>query len=232
MKDEWPDLREKSKLSVYSARDTTIMALLSSLGSTMVDQSKYPPYASMILIELYELDIPNDADADVGAVKDLYPSGNAFRFIYNGKVMTQKISGCPISQDLCSLEILILHVFEFADLTELDELCEVENNTPLGDEKPDILNKPHEQLQKGATATEVVLTAFISFAVGALFMYFLMSKKSHHPVVVSTHERDSLELEPHETLVQGNDVDPSPQQRNNSSTKSGLYELAQMNPII
>ena len=44
--------RPPAKLAVYSGHDTTIMAILSSLGPKVWSGKEWPPYASMILIEV------------------------------------------------------------------------------------------------------------------------------------------------------------------------------------
>ena len=52
----WPDIRPESKFALYSAHDTTIMSLLASLGSIVYDNAGlWPPYASMVNIELFEI---------------------------------------------------------------------------------------------------------------------------------------------------------------------------------
>jgi hypothetical protein len=45
---EWPP----PKLAVFSAHDTTVMPLLASLGPNLWNDTDWPPYASMILIEV------------------------------------------------------------------------------------------------------------------------------------------------------------------------------------
>jgi hypothetical protein len=46
--------REKSppKLAVFSGHDTTIMPLLASLGPNVWNDTQWPPYASMMIIEV------------------------------------------------------------------------------------------------------------------------------------------------------------------------------------
>lgn len=49
--DEGDRGRPPAKLAIYSGHDTTIMMILESLGSK-VKAIEWPPYASMILIEV------------------------------------------------------------------------------------------------------------------------------------------------------------------------------------
>lgn len=49
--DEMDRGRPPAKLAVYSGHDSTIMMILESLGSKVKD-IEWPPYASMILIEV------------------------------------------------------------------------------------------------------------------------------------------------------------------------------------
>ena len=66
----WPDLRPGSKFSLYSAHDTTIMALLASLGGDLYESSNtglWPPYASMLNIELFDIEWNTD---DANEVKE------------------------------------------------------------------------------------------------------------------------------------------------------------------
>jgi hypothetical protein len=44
--------RPPAKLAIYSGHDTTIMMILESLGSKVKANIEWPPYASMILIEV------------------------------------------------------------------------------------------------------------------------------------------------------------------------------------
>ena len=44
--------RPPAKLAVYSGYDSTIMQVLSTLGPDVWDGTEWPPYASMILIEV------------------------------------------------------------------------------------------------------------------------------------------------------------------------------------
>ncbi|KAH0482488.1 MAG: uncharacterized protein KVP18_004310 [Porospora cf. gigantea A] len=78
------------KFVLFSAHDYTIMPLLASLGAWENEAGEFvfPPYASMINYEYYES-------------KGLY----YFRLVYNGEVITSRISGCE-EQAVCDVRTL------------------------------------------------------------------------------------------------------------------------------
>jgi Histidine phosphatase superfamily (branch 2) len=86
------------KLHLISGHDTTIIPLLAALG--VWNDTTWPSYASMIVIELHELNIDGKPD------RKIYSTDYAFRLIYNGAVITQQIKECPNDLDLCDLAIL------------------------------------------------------------------------------------------------------------------------------
>ncbi|KAL3916551.1 MAG: hypothetical protein SGILL_005127 [Bacillariaceae sp.] len=84
------------KLALIAGHDTTIMPLLASLGPTLWNDTAWPPYASMMNIELHEL-IDGQSDTSV------YGSNFAFRLLYNGKILTSLIEGCQQDLELCDI---------------------------------------------------------------------------------------------------------------------------------
>lgn len=59
----------------------------------------------MILIEIHEMSTTTNND---------YPSGYAFRLLYNGEVLTSRMEGCNDNSDLCDSRILVEQVRPFA----------------------------------------------------------------------------------------------------------------------
>lgn len=96
-------------LAVFSGHDTTIMPILAALDPDLWPNQEWPPYASMIVLELHNL--LDDKSAA------LFPSTFAFRLIYNGKVITPKMTGCPPDLELCDFTVLQDRVdgFDFSD---------------------------------------------------------------------------------------------------------------------
>ena len=99
--------RPPSKLAIFSGHDTTLMPLLASLGPRVFDGT-WPPYASMIAIEMHQVNLDGTKD------KQLYPTDYAFRLVYNGQVITSRMDGCPEGADLCDAEILFTRLQPFA----------------------------------------------------------------------------------------------------------------------
>ena len=70
--------------SFIAAHDTLLMALLAALG---VWDAQWPPYASMLVLEVYDVH-----------------DGAAFRLVYNGDVVTSRVEGCKAA--LCPIAAL------------------------------------------------------------------------------------------------------------------------------
>jgi hypothetical protein len=113
-------LHDIPRMSLFSGHDDTLAALLISLGDHVWD-GQWIPYASMMILEHHVITNTNQE-----AQYDLFPSGHAFRLLYNGKVITSKIAECSNSSsnnsnnesesDLCDLDILLKLVGDFAGL--------------------------------------------------------------------------------------------------------------------
>jgi len=99
LKDDDDDTIAAPKLALFAGHDTTLMPLLASLGPNLWNNTDWPPYASMLLIEIHEL-IDGDSDREV------FPSKFAFRLIYNGKILTTFVDGCHKHLELCDIKIL------------------------------------------------------------------------------------------------------------------------------
>lgn len=98
------------KLAMFSGHDTTLMPLLAALDPKLWDDKDWPSYASMIVLEIHEVNIDGFAD------KSIFRTDYAFRLLYNGRVLTTLVDGCPSDLDLCDLEILVNRVRTFATL--------------------------------------------------------------------------------------------------------------------
>jgi ubiquitin-like domain-containing CTD phosphatase 1 len=96
-----------TKLALFSGHDTTIMPLLATLGPNVWDGTTWTPYASMMILEIHEL---IDGQSD----KSVFTSDYAFRLLYNGEVLTDKMDGCPADSDLCDVKVLLDRVSPFA----------------------------------------------------------------------------------------------------------------------
>jgi hypothetical protein len=78
--------------ALFSGHDSTIMAILASMD---VFDEQWPTYASMLIIEIHEINLDGRKDPA------LYTSDFGFRMIYDGKVITDQMKGCPSGQEIC-----------------------------------------------------------------------------------------------------------------------------------
>jgi len=78
--------RPAPKLTLVSGHDTTLIPILASLGSRVYDQ-KWPPYASMVILEIHKINLDDGKDDKV------YSTDHAFRLLYNGNVLTHLMDG-------------------------------------------------------------------------------------------------------------------------------------------
>ena len=101
------DQNKKRTLSVIAGHDTTIMPLLVSLGQNVWDK-QWAPYASMMIIEIHAINVDSLSN------RTIYQSDYAFRLLYNGNVLTDKITGCYTNLELCDVQVLVRIVQEFA----------------------------------------------------------------------------------------------------------------------
>jgi len=103
--------RPVPKLALFSGQDTTLIPLLASLG--WVYDERWPPYASMLLIEIHEINLDGRKTAQK------YASDFAFRLIYNGQVITKLF--CRGNRELCDVQLLLYSVSKFAIRERADQ---------------------------------------------------------------------------------------------------------------
>eukprot|EP00923_Selenidium_pygospionis_P038577 GHVN01067210.1.p1 GENE.GHVN01067210.1~~GHVN01067210.1.p1 ORF type:complete len:695 (+),score=76.36 GHVN01067210.1:7954-10038(+) len=105
-------------LALFSGHDTTVMPFLASMGKD-VFSGTWPPYASIIVFELLELE------------SELF-----FRMVYNGEILHSRIPGCHDGHDLCKVK----NFFRATDWArpgmrckdvDLSETGEVKSETPI-----------------------------------------------------------------------------------------------------
>lgn len=93
------DNKSYKKLALFSGHDTTLMPLLATID---VFDGTWPPYASMVILEVHRLNLQDET----------FSSGHAFRLLYNGKVITDRLIECDT--ELCDLAVLTNRVASFA----------------------------------------------------------------------------------------------------------------------
>ncbi len=78
------------KLALFSAHDSTLHMLLASLGGDIFSNGDFwAPFASYFVIEVHDV-----IETKMEKKSSLFPTGKAFRLVFNGKVLTSKIEGC------------------------------------------------------------------------------------------------------------------------------------------
>jgi hypothetical protein len=110
--------RNPVKLALFSGHDTTLIPLLASLGPKVWD-GQWPSYASMVLIEIHEINIDrhleiHEINIDGRSDKSMYKINYAFRLLLDGKVLTHTLDGCPDDAELCDADVFIRRVTPFA----------------------------------------------------------------------------------------------------------------------
>lgn len=109
--------RHKSALKfvLYSAHDSTVTPLLLNLG--VHDRTKWTPYASRVVIELWKDTHPDSAKPKT---TDQY----YFRVLVNGRVVTSKMKFCGdalFKGELCPVKELILWLSDGTGIEGMDE---------------------------------------------------------------------------------------------------------------
>jgi hypothetical protein len=148
-----------AKLALYAGHDTTLMPLLASLGPR-VWNGEWPPYASMMIIELHEVHIDGQTDSS------MYRTNFAFRLIYNGQVLTHLLDDCPEDAELCDAAILMRRIKPFA---VLDADCRRQHPPPVVHQ--DTVSRTKEILSTTGGIVLFVLLIFGSAAAGSVLTY-------------------------------------------------------------
>lgn len=170
-------------MTLVSAHDSTIVALMTSLGPRVWNLTDFPFYASMMIIEVRilhyciakwvcgsDLLLPLTIHAyfQIHALLQIPGVANhsslAFRLIYNGQVLTSLIEGCPAveGEDLCDVSVL-RNILSDVATRHLD--CEVKVDHTLspstGTRLSSVLNELFSSRLIGYTIMSLVFSAFV-----------------------------------------------------------------------
>ena len=153
------------KLALFSGHDTTLMPILATLGEQVWSGKEWSPYASMLQIEIHKF-----LDTD-----ERYPSGYAFRLIYNGNVLTSKMDECSAA-DLCDVQVLVKQVMSFASNYE-DGNCATKVQTAKESKIGEMKDVTVNLLSTPVGVTMVLLLVVVSMALGSLTTCFIIRRR-------------------------------------------------------
>lgn len=157
------------KLALFSGHDTTLMPILATLGDDVWSGTEWAPYASMLQIEIHEI---TNSDSATN-----FPSGYAFRLIYNGEVLTSKMDGCDDGSELCDSKVLVNQVMPFAKYQER-QCASTKAAAPPGDGVIDKMENATKSLivAPGGVLVIVVLILF-SMIFGGILTWSIMRRR-------------------------------------------------------
>ena len=167
--------RTPPKLALFSGHDTTLMPILATLGPDVWSGTEWAPYASMILIEIYEM------HGDSKGSSATFPSGYAFRLIYNGAVLTSRMEGCNANTELCDSTVLLDQIMPFAIFEERDCAATSQQDEEFDNAEEDILPEPKQKTADSEVQPRqkwgIFGVALLSASLGSLITCFMMK---HH----------------------------------------------------
>jgi ubiquitin-like domain-containing CTD phosphatase 1 len=207
--------RTPPKLALFSGHDTTLMPILATLGRDVWAGTEWAPYASMILIELYEVDNASESE---------FASGFAFRLIYNGEVLTSRMDGCGSESELCDSQVLLDRVLPFA-ISEERDCASVSVSTDemtLDDTEEDIIPEP-KAVENEANLRQkwgMFGVAVLSATIGSVATCFLM--RQHY----QNAYRQASMLERELSMVENRD------ENNYGSNHDGVHNGVRTNPSV
>jgi hypothetical protein len=177
------------KLALFSGHDTTLMPILATLGQDVWSGLEWAPYASMILIEVYDVQVSSSKDDP-----SEFPSGYAFRLIYNGVVLTSRMDGC--SAELCDSQVLVDQVMPFAMFEERDCAPTQAESEAFDDTEEDTIPEPKQKTaESGVNPRQkwgIFGVAILSAAIGSITTCFMMR---HHYQIMAYRQASALERE-------------------------------------
>ena len=148
--------------ALFSSHDSTIMAILASMD--MFD-GKWPNYASMLVIEIHEINLDGRKDPT------LYSAEFGFRLIYDGNVITDKLQGCPIGQEICDATKLLEAMYYDVKTRNCDRLYAIPKEfTPAVSQATAILESSRSALGG------FLLLVFFGMALGGLLTYLYFTQ--------------------------------------------------------
>jgi len=166
------------KLALYSGHDSTIIALLSSLGPKVWKNNEWPTYAGMVVLEIHEL-------VDGQSNRLVYKSQHVFRLLYNGEPITNRIIGCPQNSQLCDVRILLDVLKPIAKRNRDCSMKQSEENI-----EEELLDDIEEEAER------IGVFWFLLIIVGSMFVGFVLM----HKYLFKKRKEDSSKKENHYSI--------------------------------
>ena len=187
--------RTPPKLALFSGHDTTLMPILATLGPDVWSGTEWSPYASMILIEIYEMRGNSKGQSAP------FPSGYAFRLIYNGVVLTSRMDRC--NAELCDTNVLMDQVMPFAIFEERDCAATSQEDEEFDDPEEDTMPEPKQKTAESEVKPRqkwgIFGVALLSASLGSLVTCFMMKHHYQHNAY-----RNAAALERELSMVESN----------------------------
>ena len=145
--------------------------------------------------------------------------------VYNGKVITEHISGCMRNEEICDIDLLVLHVYPFSNVTDWNDECKKKDSLITLDDDDiggDIVCNCIRD--EGTNVVLLLLGGLLSGVCGAFITFLYLSKNHARLNQISTNYDESLEM-----TTSHNDVDAT---RNASGKIYGLQAQQEGRDII
>ena len=136
----------------------------------------------MVLIEIHEI---NATAHQPQQASTAFPSGYAFRLIYNGEVLTSRMDGCD--SELCDSLVLVERVRAFskpyddAECASLSSSSSTSPSTPTPPDDGDLMTEmeraTRDMLIAPGGAWAMALLVISSMVLGGVLMWFLMRQE-------------------------------------------------------
>jgi len=166
----WAEILESNQtFALFSAHDSTVYPLMTCLGEKIWNATDFPAYASMMIIEIHE--VKHKQTGGAKSHPSEFPSGMAFRLLYNGRVLTWLMEGCPGYSHLCDLSVFMKRVKPFA--SRKHHGCGVEDTDTGDDILPETSyeNKPRAWSE---SSSFLLLSMALSFVLSGVFTGVVM----------------------------------------------------------
>jgi len=185
------------KLALFSAHDSTLHMLLASLGNDIFSNGDFwAPFASYFVIELHDVIIEGDGNENIaGSADSLFPTGKAFRLVFNGQVLTSKIEGCS-NDDNSNNESNSNGNGDNDDdleLCDVSKLIQVLRPFAVSERSCDKVNNSTKEEVRQMSVAAGVGISIVSGLLGSLFTFYYLTRRFPSMSIGNTMKRRKYE---------------------------------------